>query len=238
MLDSGRFIAVEGTDGSGKATQIAKLAARLLDNRYRVTQLAFPQYELSMFGELAGQMLRGDFGEMDRIHPRLATLPYTNDRLVASPQIRQKLGEGGIVLADRFTLSAQAHQAARLLEEERMEFVEWVEHMEHEVLGIPRPDMYLFLRVPTDVSMELISKKAKRKYLGGDSADQLEADRIHQIGALKMYDTLAELDRRVRVIECTRDGKLLGIDEIHKRVWLETDKFLNSGNYSSATKVR
>jgi dTMP kinase len=226
----GKFIAIEGSDGSGKETQQKYLIERLQKEGYQVSSYDFPQYETSFFGKTVGEMLSGKYGDIAGIHPKIAAIPLALDRFSAKAKIVNDLDSGLIVVANRYTLSNEAHQTARLPQEEREEFIAWVRQMEHIQFGVPVPDLYIYLNVPVEVSRELITLKTQRKYLqGGKNMDLLEDDISHQIEAAKMYKLLAETIPSIVNIDCCVEGKLLKKEDISERIWKRVDEFLGGG---------
>ena len=75
----GKFIDVEGIDGSGKQTQVSLLACALESRGFSVLSTGFPQYN-SWFGKMVGQFLNGDLGPLDTVDPHFAALLYAGDR--------------------------------------------------------------------------------------------------------------------------------------------------------------
>jgi dTMP kinase len=230
VMSRSGFIVIEGPDGSGKTTQQILLAEKLRNEGHNVVTVDFPQYETSYFGEVVGHMLNGDYGPYKEIHPRIASVVYAADRWHARNLIENSLKSGSIVLGNRYTLSNEAHQSARLPQEERGKFISDIRLMEYEIFNIPKPDLYLYLHVDPDVCQELILKKVRRAHLSG-AKDELEADIAIQIEAARMYQYLADTTPGITRISCMGAGnELLGIDEIHDLVWSETSRFLSGEN--------
>jgi len=143
----GKLIAIEGIDGSGKRTQVELLAAALRTQGHSVYSTSFPQYG-SWFGKMVGQFLNGELGPLEGVDPHFTALLYAGDRYEAKPRLGAALNEGQIVLADRYIASNLAHQTARVEPEERAAFVEWIEHLEYGIYGLPPEDLVLYLRLP------------------------------------------------------------------------------------------
>jgi dTMP kinase len=199
----GKFIAVEGIDGSGKQTQVRLLAQALEQRGHRVLSTGFPQYG-SWFGKMVGQFLNGDLGPLETVDPHFAALLYAGDRFECKQPILQMLLAGGIVLADRYIASSLAHQTSRVSPEKRADFRAWIEHLEYGIYGLPQEDLVLYLRVPPQVAQSLVAKKAARTYT--DSAhDILESDLRHLQDASAMYDELAQRSNW-RSIECVESA--------------------------------
>jgi len=225
----GRLVVIEGSDGSGKATQSRLLARRLCANGVPAERIAFPGYKRSFFGRMAGAYLRGEYGGMDRVDPRLAAVLYAADRWEAREKIGAWLREGKVVVCDRYVASNKAHQAARLPAAEDPEaFLRWIDRLEYQVFRMPRPDRVVFLHVPHDVADGLIAKKGRRAYLKGERRDAHESDAGHLRRAQEMYERLASKTRSGRVvrIECVENGALLPKSQIADRVYAAVARVL------------
>ena len=136
----GKLIVFEGTDGSGKATQTALLCQTLTERGIPFRRLAFPRYEEES-SALIRLYLGGAFGSHpDDVNAYAASTFYAVDRYAS---YKQDWGEyyrqGGLVIADRYTTSNAVHQTAKLPEEERRPFLDWLFHFEYGLLGLPRP---------------------------------------------------------------------------------------------------
>ncbi len=239
-MNKGTFIAIEGPDASGKGTQQKLLVDRLKLQGLPVVTVDFPQYETSLFGKLVGQMLHEEFGPLSNIDPHIASVIYAADRLKASGYIASHIAEGEIVVANRYTLSNMAHQSARLPEAKRVEFIRWLYRMEYgeEGFTIPKPDLYVHLDVPIEITQELVLQKAERAYLNGEKKDALEADVAHQIEAAKMYHQLAEVLPEVTSIQCASEGSLLPPEIIHELVWEVTKSSLREDREGIISRER
>lgn len=228
---SGATLGIEGPDGSGKGTQAELLVARLRDAGYAVHYFDFPQYETTFFGGMVGEMLSGQYGPMKSIDPHLASLPYAFDRWTATPFINEVRESGGIAVLNRFSMSNAAHQSARVPREKRGDFLKFLTTLENELLGVPVPDLYIYLDVPTEISQKLIAEKAKRKYLEGNgmTADQLEEDIAHQMEAARMYKELSvTMPNVIRIGCCDGNGALRQKEDIHNEVWRVTCDYLST----------
>ncbi len=221
-MKKGKLIVIDGTDGSGKATQVAKLKERLVHEGVAVESLDFPQYYDNFFGKFIGECLAGKHGNWAELDPKIASVIYAADRFESSQKIKQWLDEGKIVILDRYVSSNQIHQGGKISDEkERYEFMEWLDTMEHKVFGIPRPDLIIYLSVPLVVTQKLLANKktrASKKYLNGEH-DQHEDNLEHLEAAKQSGLKMIAENNHWQKIECTVDGALLSIDEIHHRIF-------------------
>lgn len=221
----GKLIVIDGTDGSGKATQTQLLVERLKKAKVAAIGLDFPQYQ-TFFGKLVARYLKNEFGRLD---PYLAAVLYADNRLEFKDRIIGWLNEGKTVVLNRYVSSNQIHQAAHIdSRTERRKFVKWISEMEYDIMGLPKPDMVVYLDVPAEIAYQLIEKKdAKaRKYIQGAKRDMLESDLEHQRKAVKQAKELLNGHYYWTNIECTENGELLTKKAISDKVWQPVAKLL------------
>lgn len=224
----GKLIVIEGADGSGKATHTDLLIEALVARGYKVVKQDFPRYYTSTFGKLIGEALRGEHGDFLKMSPYLSSLPYVLDRMGASKEMKETLEKGTIIISNRFTPSNIAFQAAKIKKgKARTEFIQFLERVEYEEGGVPRPDLVVFLDVPTKISHKLIAEKTGRSYLKGKGThDVHEKDKKYQEEVYKVYLDLVKTRPDWVRIDLTKKGKMLSKEENHKRVLEVVDKFL------------
>ncbi len=154
----GRLIVIEGLDGSGKATQSARLYETLCTAGYSCRKITFPNYG-SPFCQPVEQYLAGALGSHpDDVNAYAASVLYTIDRFASFQQDwKQFYEEGGILVADRYTTSNAVHQCSKLPPEQWEQFTNWLFELEYEKVGIPRPDQVIYLDVDPQVSQRLLA---------------------------------------------------------------------------------
>jgi dTMP kinase len=218
MARRGRFIAIEGTNGSGKGTQTRLLVQALRRRGKRVRLIAFPQYRQKSAAPIEAY-LNGDYGPMRDVGPYQAALLYAVDRAAARTKILAWLASGDIVIADRFTASNLAYGGAQIKSaKQRLKFWRWLEGLEYELLELPRPDRTIVLSVPVQTSHKLVLLKKARAYLRRGKRDIQEKDRQLERRVLAAYQALVRRDRTFRLVNCAPQGKLLGKLEIRDKV--------------------
>lgn len=211
----GKLITIEGIDGSGKGTQATKLTEELNGVGIEAKIYSFPAYEKTFFGKEIGAFLRGEFGTIDEVHPKLAAILFAADRLEQKESLLKDLQQGIYVVCDRYVESNIAHQAAKLQESERHDFMLWVKELEYKVHGLPKPDLTIFLDVPLCVSKELVLKKKQRTYTDVKEdiheADHGYLEKVYSV--YKKMETSENWDR----IACTehKNEKVKSIEEIN-----------------------
>lgn len=219
MQKPGVFIVLDGLDGSGKATQTRLLTERLKSLGIPFETIDFPSYERTTFGTLIGEALAGKRGDFLHIDPRIGSTMYALDRFEMSPKIRAWMEEGKVVIADRFTSSNQIHQGGKVRStEERKEFMHWLDHMEHEVLNIPRPDAVIYLRVPVAVSAKLLAEKreAKNRVLPEGEKDTVERDEEYVERSYESAEMLAKEQGNWHIIDCAAGEGIRTPEDIHE----------------------
>jgi len=228
-MTQGKLIIIEGSDGSGKATQSRKLMERMAAEGFDVQGVTFPDYD-SPSSALIKMYLGGDFGEQaDSVSPYIASTFYTADRYASFKMGWETFYQsGGIIISDRYTTSNMVHQGAKIDDStERQTFFDWLADYEYRMFGLPEPDCVIFLDVSPSVSQAwTVNRKSKMD--GTEEQDIHERDRSHLERA---YDTACEVSERFgwQRISAVEDGEILGINEIHERVWESVKRILSHG---------
>lgn len=221
---SGKLIVIEGTDGSGKATQLNLLLGYLKKKQINYASFDFPQYGKTFFGDFAGRFLNGEFGHFSRINPYLASFPYAADRWQVKEKIWQAINENKLVLCNRYTPSV-VYQAVKVKPTQRKTFLKWVETLEYEVFNIPKPNLVVFLYVPLLYAQTLIAKKNKRAYLNGKTKDQYETDVAYLKKVENMYLDMVKNNKDWAKIDCVENGAILTPVEIHIKILSILNKY-------------
>lgn len=219
----GKLIVLEGTDGSGKATQCAALMERLVREHVDCRKVEFPRYS-ERSSALIQMYLNGDFGDKPSdVNAYAASTFFAVDRYASYKQDWGGYYEaGGLVLSDRYTTSNAVHQGSKLPPEERKAFLDWLFDFEYGLMGLPAPDLVLYLDVPVDLT-EI--NMHRRELLTNTEADIHEKDisylRQCRIAAAEAADRFGW-----HRIACTRDGKMRSIEEIHEDVYQAVKEIL------------
>ena len=218
----GVFVAIEGGDGSGKATQALELETRALARGYNVLHVGFPRY-----GEPSARFiehyLNGQYGSANSVHPELASMLYAVDRYAASEKIRHHLRKRhSLVISDRYVASNLAHQGTKFRDKkERLEFYERIIELEYDILGLPRPDLNIVLLVPPTVAQTNIDQKPTRSYTVA-KRDIHEEDTDHLEKANANYRELTKLyPDRFAPVSCMKPGSqtMRSVADIGDDIW-------------------
>lgn len=153
------FVVIDGIDGAGKQTQSVLLEKKLQQKGYRVGRIEFPAYEKTIAGRDIRSYLKGEFGSLNSLHPKLISYLYAVDRYEMQDQLRSLLWTKDVVIADRYVVSNIAYQTAKLPKKHKQNFRDWCAHLDYQVFGAPRENMTLFLSISTELSSELIKRR-------------------------------------------------------------------------------
>ena len=229
-MKKGKLIVIDGTDGSGKATQVELLRNRLRKDGRTVKVVDFPEYYKNFFGAFIGHCLSEQYYNWLNVHPKIASIAYAADRFESSKQINEWLKKGYIVLANRYVSANQIHQGGKIKSaSKRKEFLRWLDDMEYRVFGIPRPDVTLYLSLPIHVILKLLknreSSKMKREYLK-KKKDVHENDKNFLINSRKSALWLSETIPNFIKIDCMGKKEIRTREDIHEEVYEKVKKVL------------
>lgn len=204
------FIVIEGLDGSGKSTQLKLLKEHLNNQGVKFKYLHFPRTESGIFGDLVARFLRGDLGKIDQVDPYLVGLIYAGDRDNAKESINTWIREGYLVIIDRYVYSNMAFQGAKIDDaNKKQELRNWLNELEYNYYGIPKPDLSIFLDVPFSFTTNSLKNQREgedRDYLNGKQ-DIHEADLSFQEKVRQEYLSLVNGDDSFQVIRCYDENK-------------------------------
>lgn len=210
---------IDGTDGSGKATQTKLLFERLKREDVRVRTLDFPRYEENFFGKLLYECLHGKLGDFPALDPHITSVLYAADRFESKRKIEKWLSEGMTVILDRYVSANQIHQGGKIADsKKRAEFLAWLDTMEYEIFGIPRPDAVVYLPVPVEFSVQLLGAEKKK-------SDTVETNRSYLENSAKTAEWLCRKNKWIK-ISCVRNNSLRSIEEIHGEIFGKVEGLL------------
>ncbi len=210
---TGKFVVIDGPDGSGKSTQMKLLLNTLEVSGYDPAVFDFPQYGQPS-AAMAEKYLNGDYGKLG---PQAASIFYAIDRFDASFKKRELMRQGKIIVSDRYVSSNAGHQGTKIDDYgERIKFYKWLDNLEFGIYNIPKPDLTIILHIPHEKTLELIDGRLQK---GGRAKDIHEQDVEHLKRAEQVYLEIAELMPNTRLVECVENGQLLTPNEIHGKVW-------------------
>jgi dTMP kinase len=230
MAKKGKLIVIDGTDGSGKATQVALLAKKLMSEGKKVKIVDFPEYYDNFFGEFIGHCLSEQYYKFLNVHPKIASVLYAADRWESRDKIEDWLKKGYIIIANRYVSANQIHQGGKIKSsKKRNDFIKWLDQMEYEVFGISRPDITLYLSLPIKIVLQLLkdrdSSKMKRAYLK-KKKDVHEADVDFLVNSRKSAMKLIKEIPNFIKIECSEKNNILSREIIHEMIYEKVKKVI------------
>jgi dTMP kinase len=215
------LVAIEGIDGAGKHTQTELLKHKAEAEGLHVGLLSFPRYGETVMARSVADYLNGKFGAMGALPPHFPALLYAGDRFESRDVIHRLLATSDVLLIDRYVASNLAHQVAKVRAEEQDAFIAWLTQIEHEVYGLPQPDVTVYLDVPVAVAAALIAKKKPRTYTDA-AADLHERDLDYLATCRDVYQVLAHRNHGSPwiTVACTDGEEVLRDPQaIHAEVW-------------------
>lgn len=212
----GKLIVIEGTDGSGKSTQFRLLTDRLESEQVKFQKLVFPQYS-EPSSALIRMYLGGEFGKSPSdVNAYAASAFYSVDRYASYRKVWGKwYEEGGLVVSDRYTTSNAVHQASKEPEDKREDFLNWLYDFEYDKLGLPRPDLVIYLDVPTDFTEKMLRHRESET---NTHADIHEQD-TQYLATCRRMGRAAAAHYGWTVIRCVRDGAMRSMEDIHEEIY-------------------
>lgn len=207
----GKLIVIEGLDGSGKSTQLDILPIGLKGIGIDSKTVSFPAYE-SDSSALVKMYLAGEFGKKpDDVNAYAASCFYAVDRYASYKTAwGEYYNDGGTVVAGRYTTSNAVHQASKLPKDKWADFLSWLYDFEYNKIGIPKPDLVIFLDMPTDVSQKLMSKRYQDN---GGKKDIHESD-VDYLNHCRNAALFTAEFSGWKIISCAKNGEPRSIEDI------------------------
>ncbi|KAG0660836.1 Thymidylate kinase [Rhodotorula mucilaginosa] len=190
----GAFIVLEGLDRSGKSTQVEKLVATLQDRGIDAVTARFP-----------GKMIDSYLSQKSDLDDRAIHLLFSANRWERATQILEDLNRGRTVVCDRYAFSGIAFSVIKGLS------WSWCRAPD---IGLPAPDLVLFLRVSSAVAEQR----------GGFGQERYEKREVQQkvAGAFKR---LGETMPEGEWIEVDADQAM---EDVHREIVSRVDTVLDS----------
>lgn len=210
-----RLITIEGLDGSGKATQTRMLCAELERRGVNVRSVSFPNYKEPSSAPVK-MYLNGDFGKKPGdVNAYAASSFFAVDRYASYVRHwREDYKNGILIVADRYTTSNMIYQLSKLPKSDWDGFITWLCDFEYKKLGLPEPNLTLYLDVEPEISQKLLSKR----YNGDNNKKDIHESNVGYLSICR--ESAAYAARRLgwKVIRCTSSGKLLDAESIHLEI--------------------
>lgn len=223
---AGKLIVLEGTDGSGKSTQFRLLCDRLQAEGRTFQKLVFPQYS-EPSSALLRMYLNGEFGSHPSdVNAYAASVFFAVDRYAAWKKVwGEAYKAGGLILSDRYTTSNAVHQGGKLTSGAQPAFFDWLFDLEYNKLGLPAPDVVIYLDMPTEQSVKLLRARERATHTKGDIH---EVDEGYLSSCRQTALRAAEHCGWYRVSCVDQRGQLRSIEDIHQEIWDTVSKSIST----------
>ncbi len=213
-MKKGKLIVLDGLDGCGKSTQLDLAEGYLKEQGVNCRSVSFPNYD-TITGQLVECYLRGEIPCDGRNGAYAAASFYAIDRYVSYiTDWKNYYESGGIVLAGRYTTSNAIYQLSKVPAEEHEAFLNWLYDYEYNMLGLPEPDLVLYLDMPIEDSQRLLSER----YLGDESKKDIHESNVDFLKKCRESAMLAARQGNWTVISCTENGELRSIQDMYIQI--------------------
>ncbi len=211
----GKMIVIEGLDGSGKSTQANLLKEYLNSKGIETYTLDLPYYN-DPSSTLVKMYLGGELGDKPSdVNAYAASTFYAVDRYASFKKHWEKeYNTDKITVANRYTTSNASHQMTKLSESEWDSYLEWLFDFEYNKVGVPEPDLVIYLEMPVEISQKLLSKR----YQGDENKKDVHERDVEYLVSCHKAAAYAAEKLGWEIIHCGKDGEPLPLDVISQAV--------------------
>ena len=215
-MSKGKLIVLEGIDGSGKSAQYRRLCTRMEQDGIDYHHIVFPRYDKDS-SALIRMYLGGSFGKHPNdVNAYAASVFFAVDRFASFREDWGKIyDEGGLILSDRYTTSNAVHQGSKLPDDELPDFFRWLSDLEYGKMGLPQPDLVIYLDVDLETSLLRMKRRQERT---NTHADIHEKDVAYLERCLRTADRAADFYGWTR-IPFKIDGVERDVDEKNAEIY-------------------
>lgn len=210
-----KLIIIEGLDGCGKSTQTALIEEYFKKENVAFKKIKLPDYD-SPSSTLVKMYLGGEFGrDADSVNAYAAGAFYAVDRFAS-----YKLGwkkdyeDGTLILADRYATSNSIYQMEKLEPSQWDEYLDWSADFEYNKIGIPKPDLVIYLDMPVEISQRLMTSR----YNGDENKKDVHEANVAFLNRCRASALYAAEKQGWVVINCSDGVNPLPVKEIHNKI--------------------
>lgn len=213
-MKRGKLVVIEGLDGCGKSTQLDLALGYLKENGVNCRSVSFPNYD-ALSGKLVQQYLDGNIPCEDKNGAYAASSIYAIDRYISyRTDWKDFYDNGGIILAGRYTTSNAIYQLTKLPVSEHEKFLNWLCDFEYGKLGLPEPDLVIYLDMPLDISQKLLDKR----YLGDETKKDIHERNIDFLRECRNSALYTANECGWKVIKCFDGDYPLPIEDVYLKI--------------------
>jgi len=215
-MKKGKLIVLEGIDGSGKSSQYKRLCERMEQDKIAYNHIVFPRYDKDS-SALIRMYLGGHFGtNPSDVNAYTASTFYAVDRFASYRDDWGKVyEEGGIIISDRYTTSNAVHQGCKLSDEELPEFFSWLADLEYVKMGLPEPDLVIYL----DVDIETSLRRMKQRQEGTNTKADIHEKDVAYLERCLHTANKAAAHYGWKRIDFMRDGVERSVEEKNDEIY-------------------
>lgn len=219
----GKLLVIDGLDGCGKSTQLSLLDEHFQKAGKTFRQISFPDYAQPS-SALVKMYLGGELGGSPAaVNAYAASSFYAVDRYASYKCFWQADYEANTpIIAARYTTSNAIHQMTKLPKAEWDAFLQWLEEYEYTLLGLPKPDLVVFLDMPVEVSQKLL----KNRYHGDEGKKDIHERDITYLLQCREAALYAADKLNWTVVPCSENGEPLAVEHIHNSLVCLTEALL------------
>lgn len=222
MAQKSKLIVLEGLDGCGKSTQFDLISEQYFYNKkIDFKAISFPDYK-EKSSVLVKMYLDGEIADSaDKINAYAASSFYAVDRYASFKKFWEKdYNNGKLILAARYVTSNCIYQMTKLPEKDWDYYIKWLEDYEYEKLGLPRPDLVIFLDMPVEISQKLISGR----YNGDESKKDIHEADVRFLENCRKAALFTAKKQDWKIINCSNGSEPKSIESIYNEIVSVIDK--------------
>lgn len=221
MLNNSKLVVIEGLDGSGKSTQFEIIDKIFTQNNIPHKSISFPDYDKPS-SALIKMYLSGEFSKNAKdINAYAASSFYAVDRYASYKLFwEEAYTKGEFILASRYVTSNSIYQMVKCEKSEWDSYLDWLSEYEYEKLGLPKPDLVIFLDMPVEISQKLMTGR----YDGDESKKDIHEVDIEFLNSCREAALYTAEKQDWKIIYCSDGGSPLPIDVITDEILTEINK--------------
>jgi len=210
-----KLVVIEGLDGSGKSTQFELVKKYLCEKGVDVKAISFPEYDKPS-SALVKMYLGGEFSKnASDVNAYAASSFYAVDRYASYKLYWENdYLQGKSILAARYVTSNAIYQMTKLSKDKWNDYIDWLCEYEYEKLGLPKPDLVIFLDMPVEVSQKLMTKR----YDGDEGKKDIHEANVEFLNNCREAALFAANKDNWKIISCSDGENPLPIDSIFNEI--------------------
>lgn len=215
MLSNPKLVVIEGLDGSGKSTQFEIIDNIFTQNNIKHKSISFPDYDKPS-SALVKMYLGGDFSKNAQdINAYAASSFYAVDRYASFKLYwEEAYNNGDFILASRYVTSNAIYQMVKCEKDEWDSYLDWLSEYEYEKLGLPKPDLVIFLDMPVEISQKLMTGR----YDGDESKKDIHEVDVEFLKSCRETALYTAKKQDWKIINCSDGNAPLPVDIITEKI--------------------